>query len=224
VKGTPWTPPEVELLERFAGQVPFQDLAIRLRTAARQHGWPLRSNTAIIQRLHRMGLHAGCRHGDWLTYSAVGELLGCSGDRVAGWSRKPAVRELLEPRWRGKAWYVRRDSWRRLARKMPRILGGFDADTLYLLLEDRDLADAVAAEHGTTLGDWRVRCVETGRTYRNCSAAARELHVHRSTINLAIKQGRPVTSIGLTFEQVRQSVLQVRSRYGHTEDNHHHQP
>jgi hypothetical protein len=203
VRGTGWTTAESEYLERYAGQEPFADLVRRYQAAARQHGWPMRSKSAIIQRLHRMGLQARCRHGDWLTYYAVGELLGCSGDRVAGWSRKAAVRELLKPRWRGKGWYVRRDNWRRLAKKMPQILGGFDADALYLLLEDRDLAEQVAAEHRTTLGDWRVRCIETGRMYSSCSAAARELHVDHTTINLAIRQRRPVAALGMTFEQVR---------------------
>lgn len=204
MKGPGWTIAESEYLERYAGQEPFADLVWRFHAAARQHGWPVRSKTAIIQRLHRMGLHAGCRHGDWLTYYAVGELLGCSGDRVAAWARRPKVRELLEPRWRGKAWYVRRENWRRLARRMPRILGGYSADALFLLLEDRDLAEQVATTWPMPLGDWRVRCVETGRVYSSCGEAARELHVDDSTINLAIRKGRPVTSLGMTFERMRQ--------------------
>jgi hypothetical protein len=203
VKGPGWSAAESEYLKRYAGQEPFPDVVRRFHAAARANGWPMRSNTAIIQRLHRIGLHAGCRHGDWLTYCMVGELLGCSGDRVAAWTRSPKVRALLQPRWRGKARWACRANWRRLAQQMPRILGGYSADALFALLEDRELADQVAAEHDTRLGDWRVRCVETGRVYRNCSAAARELHVHRSTINLAIREGRPVAALGLTFEAMR---------------------
>jgi hypothetical protein len=203
MKGTPWSPAEVETLERYAGRLPFQELVRRMHAAAHQRGGLIRSPNAIMQRLHRMGLQATCRHGDWLTYCEIGDLLGCPGDRVAGWTRAADVRAILQPRWRGKAWFTPRDNWRRLAREMPHILGGFDADALFALLEDRELADQVAAEHCATLGDWRVRCVETGRVYRNCGAAAREHHVHHSTISLAIREGRPVTSLGMTFETMK---------------------
>jgi hypothetical protein len=53
------------------------------------------------------------------------------------------------------------------------------------------------------MGDYRIRCVETGRIYPSSSAAARELHVTQSTISLAMKQRRPVRSLGLTFQALR---------------------
>ena len=199
-----WTAPEIDYLEQYAGQVPFPDLVYQMHRKAMKHGWPVRSAVAIRKWLNTRGQHVGCRHGEWMTYSGVGDLLNCSSDRVANWARTPEVRAILEPRWRGKAWFTSRDSWRRLARKMPRILGGFSADALFLLLEDRDLAEQVAAAHRSTLGDWRIRCIETGEIYENCSAAARRYHLNRSTINRAIHEGRPVASIGLTFEQLRQ--------------------
>jgi hypothetical protein len=81
--------------------------------------------------------------------------------------------------------------------------GGFSADALFLLLEDRDLAEAVALAHPRPMGDWRVRCIETGQIYASCNAAAKELHVSQACISLAIRQVRPVAALGLSFEALR---------------------
>jgi hypothetical protein len=86
---------------------------------------------------------------------------------------------------------------------MPRVLGGFSADALFSLLEDRDLAEAVATAHPRPMGDWRVRCIETGQIFSSCGAAARELHVTQACISLAIRQARPVAALGMTFEALR---------------------
>jgi hypothetical protein len=89
-------------------------------------------------------------------------------------------------------------------------LGGFSADALFSLLEDRDLAEAVATAHPRPMGDWRVRCVETGQIFSSCGAAARELHVTQACISLAIRQARPVTALGMTFEALRGAGPSVR--------------
>lgn len=200
-----WTPPEIEWLDERAGQFPFQQLVRLFHVEANRRGWPYRSADAIIGRLHRTGQHASCRHGEWLTLGGAAEILGCSGARVREWIQDPKIRELLQPKWVGKSWYVHRTSWRRLAREMPRVLGGYSADALYNLLEDRDLADSIAATYKATMGDWRIRCIETGRIYASCEAAARELHVTHSAISLAIRQRRPVRALGMTFEALRKS-------------------
>jgi hypothetical protein len=86
---------------------------------------------------------------------------------------------------------------------MPRVLGGFSADALFLLLEDRRLAESVAAQYPQAIGDWRIRCVETGQIWPSCIAAARELNVSRQAISKAILNTRPVWCLGMTFEALR---------------------
>ena len=83
------------------------------------------------------------------------------------------------------------------------MLGGFGADALFLLLEDRDLADQVAARHRVGRAVWRVRCVETGWEWPNCAAAARYYHVTAGAISCAIRRGRPLTCAGVRFEALR---------------------
>ena len=201
--GIRWTAAENEYLERLVGDVPFPVLVRRMKIAATANGWPDRSDKAISQRIRRTGQASGARHGDWTTTGGVGEILGCPGTRVEAWLRRKCVRDLLAVRHVGKRRYIERRGWRRLARLMPRVLGGFSADVLFLLLEDRELADAVAAAHPRPIGDWRVRCVETGQVFASAGAAAIEHHMSQSAISMAIRRRRPVPTLGLTFEALR---------------------
>ena len=198
-----WTTAENDYLEQMVGDVPFPVLVRRMKIAATANGWPPRTDKAIGQRIRRIGQVSGARHGDWTTTGGVGEILGCPGTRVEAWLRRKCVRDLLEVRKIGKRRYIERRGWRRLAKQMPRILGGFSADVLFLLLEDRELADAVAAAHPRPIGDWRVRCVETGQVFASAGAAAIEHHMSNAAISMAIRRGRPVPTLGLTFEAVR---------------------
>ena len=204
-----WTTAENDYLEQMVGDVPFPVLVRRMKIAATANGWPLRTDKAICQRIRRIGQVTGARHGDWTTTGGVGDILGCPGTRVEAWLRRKCVRDLLEVRTIGQRRYIERRGWRRLARLMPRILGGFSADVLFLLLEDRELADAVAAAHPRPIGDWRVRCVETGQVFASAAAAAIEYHMSQAAISMAIRRGRPVPTLGLTFEALRQPSLAI---------------
>jgi hypothetical protein len=204
-----WTTAENDYLEQMVGDVPFPVLVRRMKIAATANGWPLRTDKAISQRIRRIGQLSGARHGDWTTTGGVGEILGCPGTRVEAWLRRKCVRDLLDVRKIGKRRYVERRGWRRLAKQMPRILGGFSADVLFLLLEDRELADAVAAAHPRPIGDWRVRCVETGQVFANAGASAIEYHMSNAAISMAIRRRRPVPALGLTFEALRQPSLAI---------------
>jgi len=198
-----WSRDEVAVLEQLAGDVPFPDLMAQLQREAALHGWPPRTEKAVLMKIKTMGQRAKARQGSVLTTGGAAELLGCAGTRVEAWLRRRRVAAILRPRWVGKTRYIDRRSWRRLARELPEVLGGFSADALFLLLEDRDLADSVAAAYRRPLGDWRVRCVETGRIYRSCGAVAAEHHVTQACISLAIRERRPVAALGLTFEALR---------------------
>lgn len=198
-----WLPEESDYLERLAGDVPFPELLTRMRRRATVMGWPSRSEKSILLRIKRAGLQATARTGAVVTTGGVGEILGCPATRVEAWLSRPRVVAILQPRRVGNVRYIERSAWRRLAREMPRILGGFDVVALFALLEDRELAEQVAAAWPRPCGDWRVRCVETGRIYPSCGHAAREHHVTQACISLAIRERRPVRALGLTFEALR---------------------
>ena len=198
-----WLPEESDYLERLAGDVPFPELLTRMRRRATVMGWPVRSRWAIVKRLRRTGQPLRARQGEVITSGGAADILGCPRARVVSWLARKDIAEILQPRRVGKVRYVERRAWRQLAREMPQVLGGFDVDALYVLLEDRDLAEHLAATHPVTLRDTRIRCIETGVIYGSCHEAARLHHVHPSTVNLAIRKRRPVRSLGLTFEALR---------------------
>jgi hypothetical protein len=198
-----WQRDEREYLDRLAGDVPFPELVRRMKDQATRKGWPKRSDTAILQRLRRTGQRGRARQGACLTSGGAAEILGCPPSRVGAWLKRQDVCAILQPRRVGHFFYIERQAWRQLALEMPQVLGGFSIDALYALLEDRDLAEYLAVQYPVTWGDKRIRCIETGRVYANCGEAAKQLHVHRSTISLSICQRRPVATLGLTFEALR---------------------
>ena len=198
-----WTQPEIDHLEQLAGDVPFQTLLRSMHYKATAEGWPRRTDKAIVMRMRRSRQYCRARTGEWTTTYGAGEILGCPGTRVEAWLRRKPVAAILDPQWTGGTRYINRRSWRRLAKQMPRVLGGFSSDALFSLLEDRDLADAIAAAHPRPMGDWRVRCIETGQIWPSCGAAARELHVTQAAVSLAIRQRRQLTALGMTFEALR---------------------
>jgi hypothetical protein len=200
-----WLPDEAAYLERLSGEVPWPTLVRRMKIAATANSWPRRSEKAIAMRLRRTGQPGRARCGEWTTTGGVGEILGCPGTRIDAWLRRKRIREILEPHHVGQVRYINRRSWRRLAREMPRVFGGFSADVLFLLLEDRELAESVAEAHPRPMGDWRVRCLETGQVFSSCGAAAKEYHVSQAAVSLAIRQARPIGVLGLRFEALRRT-------------------
>lgn len=198
-----WLPEEAAYLEQLVGDLPWPEVLRRFRVQRTRRGWPERSDHAVALRARRCGLKMRARLGEHTTPYGAGELLGCSGERVAAWLKKPELLAILTPRMEGNRRYISREAWRRLARQRPEVLGGFGADALFLLLEDRALADDVAGRYQVSRGDFRVRCVETGRIWPNASAVAREFHLTPGAVSLAIRQRRRLKAVGLTFEALR---------------------
>jgi hypothetical protein len=176
-----WTQPELEWLEQLAGDVPFPTLLRSMHYKATAEGWPRRTDKAIVMRMRRSRQFCRARTGEWTTTYGAGEILGCPGTRVEAWLRRKPIAKILDPQTTGGTRYINRRSWRRLAKQMPR----------------------AAEQHPRPMGDWRVRCVETGQVFSSCGAAARELHVTQACISLAIRQARPVAALGMTFQALR---------------------
>lgn len=177
-----------------------------MKTEASRRDWPPRSEKAILLRLRRTGHRGRVRHGSWVTSGGVADILGCPSTRVVKWLSCRHILRILRPKRIGTYRYFDREGWRRLAREYPRLLGGFPVERLYALLEDRELAEQIAGTYRTQVGDFRIRCLETGRVWPNACAAARDLHISRAAISLAIRQRRSVTTLGLTFEALRDAV------------------
>ena len=200
-----WTEKEIDILQFVAGDLCTSMAISYFRSWAAKNGYYKRTRSAVFQKMKRLGLFSRGNAGSFTTSCVTAEILGCSTGCITTWLANPRILEILRPVWRGGVRYIHRDSWRRLAREMPEVLGGFHADRLFMLLEDRPLANAVAAQYRYRRNDSKIRCIETGRVWQSAPAAAAELHVAKSTITLAIREKRPVSVLGLSFEALREA-------------------
>jgi len=203
VSGIRWTKPESDYLESMAGDLPFREIVSRYQRHATEQCWPVRTKAALRHRITRLGYSARVTTGQWTSMGGAAQILGCSHSRVEKWLSRARVAAILRPVRCGTFQYVSRKNWRRLAREMPHQFGGFDVERLYCLLEDRELAEAVARRYPLPRGDWRVRCVETGQVWPSQIQAARALNVSREAISSAIRRGQAVKVLGLSFEPLR---------------------
>jgi len=199
-----WTQPEIDHLEKLAGDIPFGVLVRSMKCKATHEGWPSRTEKAIAQKLQKIGYCRSVRVGLWTTVRGAAGILGCHYYRIDQWLEDKQISDILEPhRSEGKR-FISRQSWRRLAREMPEVFAGFDSDVLFMLLEDRDLVDSIVEHHPVRPATaCRVRCIETGQTWPSRKATAKEFFVSRAVISRLIDNKRPVVLLGLSFETVR---------------------
>jgi hypothetical protein len=201
-----WSPEEVRYLSEIGDSLPLGILFRRFRRRAEAKGWPKRTDSAIAGKVFKLGLRhrqSRMRADDMTSPGGAAQILGCPADRVSKWFEDPSLSPILKPVFCRNVRYVDRKGWRRLANERPDVLGGFDVDRLFMLLEDRDLAEAVAEAYPYQRKDNRIRCIETGRIWPSASHAAREYFVTFSAICYAIRERRPVAVLGLSFERVR---------------------
>jgi hypothetical protein len=194
-----WTDQELSYLDSLGGEYPIDEIVSRYNKKAEANGWPQRTKKGLRTKLNLLGYKGNARTGEWLTSGGVAEILGCPSDRVTKWLINASIVAIVCPVYRAGIRYVTREGWRRLARQRPEVLGGYSADRLYQLLEDKTLANAVASLYPRQLGDHRIRCLEDGRVWPSAGAAAKDFHVSREAIRDAMEKRRPVRCIGRTF-------------------------
>ena len=206
----PWSPEELAYLAEHDSNMPFAMVADSFHRQALEQGWPIRSKSAISNMRYKLGytnpMKTTMRVGELTTTGGAALILGCSQKRILKIVNNPLNRSFLQVIWAGTMRYISRDGWRRLARERPKALAGFDPDRLFQLLEDRDLAEDVAARYPLHLGCYPIRCIETGQRWDSARKAAAELFVNSAYICRTIRERRQVAVLGLAFERVRPGV------------------
>lgn len=199
--GIPWSNEEINLLHDLIGDYPREMVFREYCRRARKQGLPQRTHKAIQVKATNLGLTFKC-FGQWLGTGDVAELLGIHSDRVDHWTRRYKEELGVLQISRNKR-VVRRSSWVQWARvpAHQRLLGGIPAYRLLRLLDDAELAHAIAKAH-PRIPDNRimVRCVDTGFKYPSIMAAAKANYVTHNAIRLGIKECRPVA--GRRYEVV----------------------
>ena len=181
-----WSARELEMLEQFATDQPRDRLIGVYNSWAKGQGFAARSRNAILTRLSRSGITAKAE-GDWVSSGYICATLGVGIDTTQRWTNHRGIPCHRDGR---KARYFRRSELRQVARKQPETFSGIPADRLFLLLEDRELADSIAAAYPWRPATPRVVCaVETGWRYPSVRAAAARVNICRQAIQHAIRTG-----------------------------------
>ena len=193
-----WTHKECMRLMELAGDMPMDMLSRIWNGEATRHGWPKRSRMAIKERVNRLGMSV-VPVGKWLSLGALSEMTGITQSALNQWVHAGLLSS--QQRVRCGKHYVNRRDLRRLARQEPWKFGGCSADGLFLALEDRALADQIAAEYPFRPRARRgVRCLTLGKEWESSREAAAELHCEAGTIRKAIRGGH--RCLGMDWEYV----------------------
>lgn len=182
-----WSERELEMLAQMLVDHPYKRVPSVYNSWAVQAGFTLRTRLAIRRKIASLQV-ADKASGDWVSAAYICAVLGVSLATPRYWTDRHEIPCYRDGRRRR---YFQRSALRSAARKRPEIFGGISADRLFLLLEDRDLADDIAARFPRRGTDPKpVRAVETGWLYPSMTAAAKRMGVRHSSIYGAINNGR----------------------------------
>lgn len=186
---TPWTDAECQHLLDLLGDLPFPVVVACYRRWASQHNFPVRTAKGIKVRAYRLGQSLRPT-GQWLSSTAIAELLGKDRTSVSRWGTRGWVR-------RRKRFMLRADVVK-LARQRPWLFGGCERGGLVQLLENEALADSILAAYPKRCCQpLAVVCTTTGQWYHSAHAAAMACFMDRRSVVLAMREGREV--FGLRF-------------------------
>ena len=210
MNGNKWTFEEVRQLELIGDQYPLEITIKKYQRWARLKNQPLRTGKSIHIKLSRLGICYSKRvaSGDLLSTGDAADILEFSVSRMVSIVDKNA--DILLPVWAGRRRYASRANWRQLAMERPKLFGACSASKLFILLEDKELAEHISRSYRFRIRDYRIQCLETKRIWANARAAARDLFISPSALTLAIRQNKPVPTLGLTFVRLADAVSSER--------------
>lgn len=196
MNGIQWTTRELEMLEQLAMDQPPCRLPAVYNKWASNNGFTTRTTKAVTWAANRRRMRDKAT-GDWVHTGYICRLLGVSFDMTTRWSDRYGIPCFRDGRRRR---YFRRSELRRVAKESPERFAGISADRLFLLLEDRDLADSIAAAYPRRPMQCRpVRAIETGWLYPSVRVAASRVGVVRGSIQRAIRTGGTAAGYHWTY-------------------------
>lgn len=181
-----WSTRELEMLEQLAMDQPPSKLPAAYNCWARNNGFTVRTSQSVTWAANRRGMRDRAT-GDWVHTGYICQVLGISFNMPQRWTDQYGIPCYRDGRGRR---YFRRSDLQHVARQSPERFAGIPADRLFLLLEDRELADSVAATYPLRPMQPRpVRAIETGWFYSSLREASQRVGARRSSIQRAIKSG-----------------------------------
>jgi hypothetical protein len=186
LNGIPWTPEELASLEAIAGSTYTPKVIETYNRWAKRAGFPVRTKSAVLNACSRNKISRQAE-GCFLTSGKIAEILDVAIDIPQRWAERSYVPTIhsgkhCDPR------FFRRSDLVKLAKEQPELFGGIERDRLFLLLEDADLADSIAARFPRRKGSGTaVQAIESGRIFPSVRAAAKALYVTPQGIHSAMR-------------------------------------
>jgi hypothetical protein len=187
MKGTPWTPAEVEKLCSMTGDMPWQMVPACYNDWAIEHGYPERSAEAMRGRVERSGVPRQTS-GSWVRSDAIAGTLGVSTQTVMRWTQMGLKSQSFGTGLRAR--YFMREWIRQFAKRRPDLFAGFPESALFQILENEKMAaDLASRERPQWVTCKPVICVETGQQYPTIRAAARAAYVTNERMSKVVRRG-----------------------------------
>jgi hypothetical protein len=197
MKRRTWSYAEDMFLLGLAGDLPMPLLRMAWKAEAAKRGWKDRNAHALRSQIYRLGL-ATTPVGKWLTVSGMLGL-GIHRKTISDWLTRGLIPSRLSTGRNMR--YFKRSEVVAFAKREPWRFGGCNADDLFCVLENRELAEWIAAEYPFRQGvRTPVRCLDTGRVWPSAAAAAAAVFCTQQAINDGIRAGRKV--VGMRWERV----------------------
>lgn len=187
-----WTDAEIDQLESMIGNVASFDLQNKYNQWANANGYPTRTQRGIAHAVHRVG-HPLWQQGDYVTTGYIAKTLGIPIYAPQQWIDNGHV-AFRRKRKNGYA-YISRADLRNLANRKPYLFAGCSCESLYILLENEDIAKHISQEFGdrtyrfVSINQQRsVRAIEINKIFPSVGKAAKAVFVRHQVISRAIQQ------------------------------------
>lgn len=194
-----WSQEDLQILRDIAESLPPRQLVQVFNNLASKQNRPTRTRNAIYLKCNDLKLSVYPLYNT-LTTDRIVSALKIDENKIYRWisrglkttrgSHKNAARH-----------YITIEHLRKFARLHPEEFAGVNRDELFMLIEDKDLADQIKEQHPKRIfGAMRVRCLETGEVFPSQAAAAKHFYLYRSALYRAVKYGKAVG--GYHFQRV----------------------
>lgn len=173
------------MLQSMCGDMPWKMLVRQYNSAAVQHKWPTRTETALLRRCEDMKV-SRWPVGEWITTGTIAEILGISAWTPRNWVKNLGLKasrfgEKTSP------FYIKRRELRRFARERPSLFSGYPESTLIQLLDSERLATEIVEMSLTPrYSKVPVVCIETGKKFSSIRSAALCNYITPETLRKAL--------------------------------------
>lgn len=183
---TRWTKVEIDLLRSLAEMTPLYQMKGKYNSIASKMNLPRRTLQSIKSKCNKSAIVI---KPEVQTYNVphVARCLDVCHSTIYSWIKYEGLKASRRRNSRYLHYYISHRDLRAFVRKHPQKFAGVDPLNLFILIDDKDLADKVTQQYPKRLPSQfpstRMRCVTTGKIYQSIGDLCRAHNFSRSTFN-----------------------------------------